>query len=81
MDALDQLTVRYSMSLSFFLGSHIASRSNSNPRTKMSVPTIITGINSMIEGPIIITRKVKAASMKPAIRESPPDLMKNMVLA
>lgn len=47
----------------------------------MSVPTIITGMNSMIEGPIIMTRNVKAASMTPAIRESPPDLMKNMVLA
>lgn len=81
MRVRDQLTVRYSISLSFFLGSHIASRSNSNPRSKMSVPTIITGMNSMIEGPIIMTRNVKAASMTPAIRESPPDLMKNMVLA
>ena len=67
MRVRDQLTVRYSISLSFFLGSHIASR--------------ITGMNSMIEGPIIMTRNVKAASMTPAIRESPPDLMKNMVLA
>jgi len=71
-----QLTVKYSSSLSFFLGSQTASRKSSNPKTKIKVPTIITGMNPMTTGPIIKTPTVKTASMMPARRLLPPVLMK-----
>jgi hypothetical protein len=77
---LGKLTVRYSSDLSFFLGSQTASRNNSNPRTKIKTPTIMTGINPIMTGPTIKTPTVKIASIIPARRPSPPVLMNRTLL-
>lgn len=70
-------TVRYSSNFSFLRGSQIASKSNSKPRTKIRTPTIITGMNPMMEGPMTIIPKVTIASIMPANLLLPPVLIKS----
>ncbi len=74
------MTVKYSRGFSFLRGSHTASRRSSNPRSKMSTPTIMTGMKPISDGPTSMTRKVNAASRTPASRVLPPERMKNRLL-